>query len=242
MACICANEPKRFLSGGSCFRETDDLPIRLATSVFNLVCALHAAADGSEVESDRGLHGCLVTIGERLFILSGRHSPPGNTREKKSGRQSVAENPLAHAEDRIACNDHFTLLKRFSATLLAVGDARSGHGQSRPSPDAGERRRAAGPNGMGSNVHTVEESGRCQHLSSLGTDFRAVHEVGKLVLSPGSRVLHCPRPEPGTSGVIPANLEDRPAVTGCHANLPSGPGLGVERASWNSLRASTTRH
>ena len=30
---------------------------------------------------------------------------------------------------------------------------------------------------MGPNVHTVEESGRCQHLSSLGTDFRAVHAV-----------------------------------------------------------------
>ena len=200
MACICANEPKRFLSGGSCFRETDDLPIRLATSVFNLVCALHAAADGSEVESDRGLHGCLVTIGERLFILSGQHSPPGNTREKKSGTQSVAENPLAHSEDRMACNDHFAQLIRFSATLLAVGDARSAHGQSRPSPDAGERRRAAGPNGMGPHVHTVEESGRCQHLSSLGTDFRAVHAVGR-VLSPGSRVLHCPRPQQERRGV-----------------------------------------
>lgn len=86
MACICVNEPKRFLSCGSCIHDTDDLPLRLATGVFNLVCALHAAADGSEVESDIGLHGCLVTIGERLFILSGRHSPPGNTREKKSGR------------------------------------------------------------------------------------------------------------------------------------------------------------
>jgi hypothetical protein len=60
------------------------LPLRLAIGVFNLVCALHAAADGSEVESDRGMHGCLVTIGERFFILSGRHSPPGYTREKKS--------------------------------------------------------------------------------------------------------------------------------------------------------------
>jgi hypothetical protein len=30
---------------------------------------------------------------------------------------------------------------------------------------------------MGPNVHTVEESGRCQHLSSLGTDFHAVHAV-----------------------------------------------------------------
>ena len=177
MASICVYETMRFLSGGSCFHDTVDLPLRLETGVFNIVCALHAAADGSEVESDRGMHGCLVTIVERFFILSGRHSPPGNTRGKKSGRQSVAENPLAHAEDRMACNDHFALLKRFSATLLAVGDARSGHGQSRPSPDAGERRRAAGPNGMGPHVHTVEDSGRCQHLSSLGSDFRAVHAV-----------------------------------------------------------------
>ena len=43
--------------------------------VFNLVCALHAAADGSEVESYRALHGCVVTISERFFLLSGRHSP-----------------------------------------------------------------------------------------------------------------------------------------------------------------------
>ena len=75
MACICVNEPMRFLSGGSCFHDTDDLPLRLATGVFNLVCALHAAADGSEVESNRALHGCLVTIWERFFLLSGRHSP-----------------------------------------------------------------------------------------------------------------------------------------------------------------------
>ena len=53
-ACICVNGLQRFLSGGSCFHDTDDFPLRLATGVFNLVCALHAAADGSEVESDRG--------------------------------------------------------------------------------------------------------------------------------------------------------------------------------------------
>ena len=90
MASICVYETMRFLSGGSCFHDTGDLPLRLATGVFNLVCALHAAADGSEVESDLGLHGCRVTIGERLFILSGRQSPPGNTREKKSaGKASL---------------------------------------------------------------------------------------------------------------------------------------------------------
>ena len=75
MACICVNEPKRFLSCGSCFHDTDDLPLRLATGVFNLVCALHAAADVSEVESIRRLRGCVVMISERFFLLSGRHSP-----------------------------------------------------------------------------------------------------------------------------------------------------------------------
>ena len=45
--------------------------------------------------------------------------PTLGAREKKSGRQSVAENPFAHAEDRMACNDHFTVLKPVSATLLA---------------------------------------------------------------------------------------------------------------------------
>ena len=37
----------------------------------------------------------------------------------------------------------------------------------------------AGPNGLRPNVRTVQESGRCQPPSSLGTGFRAVHEVGK---------------------------------------------------------------
>ena len=198
MACICVNDPKRFLSGGSCFHDTVDLPLRLETGVFNIVCALHAAADGSEVESDRGMHGCLVTIVERFFILSGRHSPPGNTRGKKSGRQSVAENPLAHAEDRMACNDHFTLLKRFSATLLAVGDAPPATA-SLGRLQAQECRRAAGPNGLVPNVPTVEESGRSQPPSSLRTGFRAVHELWeKSVL--GVRVLHCPQREPRNVG------------------------------------------
>ena len=75
MACLCANELRRLLSGGSCFHDADDLPLRLATGIFNLVCALHAAADVSEVESIRRLRGCVVMIWERFFLLSGRHSP-----------------------------------------------------------------------------------------------------------------------------------------------------------------------
>ena len=75
MACLCVNELRRLLSGGSCFHDADDLPLRLATGIFSLVCALHAAADVSEVESIRRLRGCVVMISERFFLLSGRHSP-----------------------------------------------------------------------------------------------------------------------------------------------------------------------
>ena len=33
MACMCVHELKRFLPRGSCFHDTDDLPLRLATGV-----------------------------------------------------------------------------------------------------------------------------------------------------------------------------------------------------------------
>ena len=135
--------------------------------VFNLVCALHAAADGSEVESYRALHGCVVTISERFFLLSGRHAPRWNTREKNSGRQSVAGNPCAHTDDRMGCLDHFTLLKRLSAMLLAVSDARSGHGRSRPSPGAGEWR----------------SDGRAEWVSAERTHCRRVRAMPAAVLA-----------------------------------------------------------
>jgi hypothetical protein len=53
----------------------------------------------------------------------------GNTREQKSGRQSVAENTFSVVGDRMACTDHVVLLGRFSATVLGFSDACSGHGQ-----------------------------------------------------------------------------------------------------------------
>ena len=80
---------------------------------------------------------------------------------------------------------------------------------------------------MGPNVHTVEESGRCQHLSSLGTDFRAVHAVmGESFLR--GREYSTATAAAGTSpGGIPANLEDPPAITGCFVTMRCSPGLGV---------------
>ena len=85
----------------------------------------------------------------------------GNTREQKSGRQSVAENPFAHAEARMACKYHFMPVRRFSAALLfsamtAPATARLGR-----LPTQGDGEAMALPNVTGLNVPTVEESGRC---------------------------------------------------------------------------------
>jgi len=109
MVCPCVSELKRFLSGGSC-TALMIYSFLHATGVFNLVCALHAAADISDVESDQcGLRGWLVTTWEPFFRLPGRHSP---LREYPRAEiwQSVAENPFSHAEDRMARNHHVVLL------------------------------------------------------------------------------------------------------------------------------------
>ena len=69
--------------------DTDDLQLRHATGVFNLVCTLHAAADKLEAERDRGLCDWLATTWERFNLLLGRRSPLREyTREQKYGRQA----------------------------------------------------------------------------------------------------------------------------------------------------------
>jgi hypothetical protein len=80
---------------------------------------------------------------------------------------------------------------------------------------------------MGPNVHTVEESGRCQHLSSLGTDFHAVHAVMGESFLRGREYSTAHDAEGTSGGGIPANLEDPPAITGCFVTLRCSPGLGA---------------
>ena len=219
-----------------------NLPLRLATS-FNLVCALHAAADGSEVESNRGLHGCLVTIWERFFLLSGRHSPRWEYPRENSGRQSVAENPFAQAGDQMACNDHCTVLKRFLRRSLLVGDARSGNGQSRPSPDAGEWRGDGRAEWNGVRTYVLYKSqGDASRRPRWGPAFAPSMRLGS---SPFSGVESTPLPTTRAKErreFLPANLEHPPAVVCCHVTLRCGPGVGVEGASSSSQRECTTGH
>ena len=99
----------------------------------------------------------------------------------------------------MACNDHFTVLTRFQRRSLLVGDARSGHGQSRPSPDAGEWRSDGRAEWNGGRTYVLYKSqGDASRRPRWGPAFAPSM---RLESSPqGSRVLHCPRPEPRNVG------------------------------------------
>jgi hypothetical protein len=141
MACICVNEPKRVLSGGSCLHRT-----AMTYSFVTLPASSTSYADYTRRLTYRRSK---VTVGRAAGLQRFRNAssfsrpafPTQGTRGQKSGRQSVAENPFAHAEARMACKYHFKPLRRFSAALLVFSDDRKGHGQARPSPDAGRWRR-----------------------------------------------------------------------------------------------------
>ena len=93
----------------------------------------------------------------------------------------------------MACNDPFTVLKRFQRRSLLVGDPRSGHGQSRPSPDAGEWR-SDGRAELDGAERTYCRRVRAMPAFVLAGDRLSRRPCGYgRVLSPGSRVLHCPR-------------------------------------------------
>ena len=97
MVCTCVNDLKRLQSGGCC-TTLMTLQLRYATGVFNLVCgALRAPADISEAESDRRLRGWLANDLRTLLPSPRPASRLRKTREQKSGRQTLAENPFSHA-------------------------------------------------------------------------------------------------------------------------------------------------
>ena len=129
------------------------------------------------VESDRGLHGCLVTIWERFFLLSGRHSPRWEPERRNLGGKASLKIRLPMPKIRWHVMITLQYSNRFQRRSLLVGDARSGHGQSRPSPDAGDGEATAGPNGM------KAERTYCTRVRAMpaavlaGDGFRAVHET-----------------------------------------------------------------
>ncbi len=97
MVCTCVNELKRVPSGGYCTTlMTYSFVTQPASSTS---CAAHYARRLT-YRRPRVTVGCAAgsqTTCERFFLLPGRHPDSGKTREQKSGRQTLAENPFSNA-------------------------------------------------------------------------------------------------------------------------------------------------
>ena len=139
MVCTCVNELKRLQSGGSC---TTLMTYSFVTQPASSTSCAHYARRLT-YRRPRVTVGCAAgsqTTCERFFLLPGRHPHSGKTREQKSGRQTLAENPFSNA-DRL---DRFYSSRCATHTMFSNGpffsDARSGYGHAGPSPDAGEWR------------------------------------------------------------------------------------------------------
>jgi len=161
MACICVIELKRFLSG--------DFWLHHSVMTYSFVTQPASSTSYADYTRRLTYRRSKVTVGRAAGLQRFRNAssfsrpafPTQGTRGQKSGRQSVAENPFAHAEARMACKYHFMPVRRFSAALLfsamtAPATARLGR-----LPTQGDGEATALPNVMGLNVPTVEESGRC---------------------------------------------------------------------------------
>ena len=94
----------------------------------------------------------------------------------------------------------------------------------------------AAPNGTGPSAPTIEEPAAV----AAGTVCSSSMWAGEYS-TPGSGVLSLPRRHTVTDvGGHNCASEDPLAVAGCHAIVPCGPGLGVDGASWTTLREATT--
>ena len=159
MACICVNEPKRFLSGGSCLHHT--------AMTYSFVTQPASSTSYADYTRRRTYRRSRVTMscaaGSQRFRNASSFSRAGSPHAGKLRAEiwhaNVSENPFAHAADRTEYHSYFTLPSRFAATLLASAmpapaTARLGRLQLQGGGEATE-----GPNAMGSNVPTIEESG-----------------------------------------------------------------------------------
>ena len=139
--------------------------------------------------------GCAAgsqTTCERFFLLPGRHPDSGKTREQKSGRQTLAENPFSHAEEPMIHWIDFThrvvLLTRFSATdrfsaMPAPATATPGRLQTQKNGEA-----TAAPNGTRPSAPTIEEPAAV----AAGTVCSSSMWAGEYS-TPGSGVLSQPQ-------------------------------------------------
>ena len=135
--------------------------------------------------------------------------------------------------------DRFYSSRCATHTIFSNGpffsDARSGYGHAGPSPDA-EEWRSDGSAEWDEAERTYDRRAggrRCWDRLLL------VHAGRRVVNSGVGSTLTASRHRDRRRGHNCAS-EDPLAVAGGHAIVPCGPGLGVEGASWTSLREATT--
>ena len=170
--------------------DTDDFQLRYATGVFNLVCALRAAADISEAESDRRLRGWLAND-LRTLLPSPRPASP--LREDPHESRNLAGKPSLKIRfpmpiDWIDFTHRVVLLTRCSATdrfsaMPAPATATPGRLQTQENGEA-----TAAPNGTGPSAPTIEEPAAVASGTVCCSSMRAGEYS-----TPGSGVLSLPQ-------------------------------------------------
>ena len=239
MACICVNELKRFLSG--------DFWLHHSVMTYSFVTQPASSTSYADYTRRLTYRRSKVTVGRAAGLQRFRNAssfsrpafPTQGTRGQKSGRQSVAENPFAHAEARMACKYHFKPLRRFSAALLVFSDDRKGHSQARPSPDAGGWR-SDGTAECDGAERTYCRRVRAMLVADPAGDLLSLRPCG-LGSGPfswvGSTLAAHDHRDERRGSCLRSPLECPQAVAGWHAILPYGPGRGVDRAAgaaWQS--------
>jgi len=243
MACICVNEPKRFLSGGSCLHHT--------AMTYSFVTQPASSTSYADYTRRRTYRRSRVTMscaaGSQRFRNASSFSRAGIPHAGKLRAEiwhaNVSENPFAHAADRTEYHSYFTLPSRFAATLLASAmpapaTARLGRLQLQGGGEATE-----GPNAMGSNVPTIEESGddsgRSRWGPAVDPSMRFRDSPSTLV---GSTLAADDHSEQRTLGdhIYESGVPSGGCRRACHPALR--PGRRRRRSSCSSLAESTTGH
>ena len=173
-ACVCANELQRFLSGGSCFHDTEDLPLRLATGVFNL--GMRTTRGGRRIGGREYTWAARLAHGSDLRTLLpslGQAFPTLGIPERRilGGKASLEIRVLIPTIgwDVLITLHYSNGFQRRPLLSARPAPATAGLGRLQAH---GNGEATAGPNGLVPNVPTVEESGRCQPPSSLRTLLR----------------------------------------------------------------------
>jgi hypothetical protein len=222
MVCTYVNELKQFLLAGSC---TTLMTCSFVTQPASSTSCEHYTATYRRPRVTMGCAAGSHRLGNASSFSQAGIPHFGNTRQQTSGRQSVAENPGSLVEDHMACTDHVVLLRRFSATVLGFNDAAPATDRLGRLPTQGDGDATARPNAMGPNVPPIEEPGRCERPSPLGTSCRSVHEVCE---SPPSPV--------GSTLAAHDHRAERRGRSACESGRPSG---GCRLACYPAIRPGT---